>query len=105
MCTGKLLWDGEASDSTKKQRSRPWTSRVLVEALFSYFILFSIAISYLYNFVLHVFFGEMTAQFIGWADSPFQTEVGFASLGFAVVGSDRPPRIEYKKVASARSRY
>ena len=24
--------------------------------------------------------------FIGWADSPFQLEVGFASLGFAVVG-------------------
>lgn len=28
----------------------------------------------------------MTARFIGWADSPFQTEAGFASLGFAVVG-------------------
>ena len=28
----------------------------------------------------------MTASFIGWADSPFQLEVGFASLGFAVVG-------------------
>ena len=28
----------------------------------------------------------MTARFIGWADSPFQAEVGFASLGFAVVG-------------------
>ena len=40
----------------------------------------------LYNFVLHVFFGKMTAGFIGWADSPFQREVGFASLGFAVVG-------------------
>jgi hypothetical protein len=28
----------------------------------------------------------MTARFIGWADSPFQAEVGFASLGFAAVG-------------------
>ena len=28
----------------------------------------------------------MTARFIGWQDSPFQAEVGFASLGFAVVG-------------------
>lgn len=28
----------------------------------------------------------MTAGFIGWANSPFQLEVGYASLGFAVVG-------------------
>jgi hypothetical protein len=41
---------------------------------------------YLYNFVMHVFFGEISARFIGWADSPFQAEVGFASLGFAAVG-------------------
>ena len=54
--------------------------------MFSYFLLFSIGVSFLYNFVMHVFFGEMAARFIGWADSPFQAEVGFASLGFAVVG-------------------
>jgi len=65
---------------------RPWTRSQLTEAIFSYFILFSIALSYLYNFVLHVFFSEMTARFIGWEDSPFQWEVGFANLGFAVVG-------------------
>jgi len=65
---------------------RPWTGATVVEALLAYFILFSITIGFLYNFVLHVFFGEMTARFIGWADSPFQTEVGFASLGFAAVG-------------------
>ena len=59
---------------------------MIVEALFSYFLLFSIAIANFYNFVLHVFFGKMTAAFIGWADSPFQLEVGFASLGFAAVG-------------------
>ena len=66
----------------KPQRTFP----VVVEALFSYFLLFSIAVSYFYNFVFHVFFGEMAARFIGWADSPFQLEVGFASLGFAVLG-------------------
>jgi hypothetical protein len=63
-----------------------WTFQVVVEALFAYFLLFSIAISYFYNFVFHVFFGEMAAKFIGWAESPFQLEVGFASLGFAVIG-------------------
>jgi len=64
----------------------PLTFPVIVEALFSYFLLFSIGFSNFYNFVFHVFFGEMAARFIGWADSPFQAEVGFASLGFAVVG-------------------
>ncbi|MEO8626707.1 MAG: DUF6790 family protein [Betaproteobacteria bacterium] len=28
----------------------------------------------------------MTARFIGWDNSPFQAEVGFASLGFSVLG-------------------
>ena len=65
---------------------QPRSSAVIVEALFSYFLLFSIAIANFYNFVLHVFFGKMTAAFIGWEDSPFQLEVGFASLGFAAIG-------------------
>jgi hypothetical protein len=65
---------------------QPRTFPVILEALFSYFLLFSIGFSFLYNFVMHVFFGEMIARFIGWADSPFQLEVGFASLGFAAVG-------------------
>jgi hypothetical protein len=38
------------------------------------------------NFVFHVFFGQMAAAFIGWADSPFQFEVGTASLGFSIAG-------------------
>jgi Family of unknown function (DUF6790) len=66
--------------------SPPRSAAVIVEALFSYFLLFSIGLANLYNFVLHVFFGEMAAAFIGWADSPFQQEVGFASLGMGVVG-------------------
>ena len=82
-----LLLLGLVASATSLLRTpRPWTARVVVEATFSYFILCSIALSYLYNFVVHVFFGEMAARFIGWADSPFQREVGFASLGFAVVG-------------------
>lgn len=62
------------------------TRENLAEALLAYFILFTIAIAYFYNFVVHVFFGEVAADFIGWADSPFQAEVGYASLGFAAVG-------------------
>src|SRR5438445_10932940 len=65
---------------------QPRGSALIVEALFSYFLLFSIGFANLYNFVLHVFFGKLAASFIGWEDSPFQLEVGFASLGIAVVG-------------------
>ena len=67
-------------------KPRPLAEGVVVEVLFSYYLLFSIGINYLVNFILHVFFGEMIASFIGWPNSPFQLEVGFASLGFAVVG-------------------
>lgn len=62
------------------------TAPGVVEALLRWFLFFSIGISFLYNFVMHVFFAPMTAHFIGWANSPFQYEVGFASLGFALVG-------------------
>lgn len=67
-------------------RHRPLTASRVVEALFSWFLFFTLGIALFYNFVFHVFFGDMAAQFIGWAQSPFQAEVGFASLGFSVVG-------------------
>ena len=58
----------------------------LWEAAIRFYCLFAVGLTFLYNFVMHVFFGEMTAAFIGWADSPFQAEVGWASLGFAAIG-------------------
>jgi len=58
----------------------------LPEAAIAYYCLFGIGLTFLYNFVMHVFFGEMAAAFIGWEDSPFQAEVGYASLGFALIG-------------------
>ena len=60
--------------SFKKARE---PSPLLSEALVAYFFLFSIGIGYLNNFIMHVVFAEFTAKFIGWANSPFQLEVGF----------------------------
>jgi hypothetical protein len=68
------------------RRPRPWSRPEIIEALLAYFLLFSVGVSFFYNFVMHVFFGEMAARFIGWADSPFQAEVGYASLGFSILG-------------------
>src|SRR5439155_17722722 len=37
-------------------------------------------------FIFHRFFGDIAAKFIGWENSPFQAEVGFASLGVGTAG-------------------
>lgn len=58
----------------------------VIDILLKYYFIFPIGIAFLYNFMMHVFFGEMTASFIGWEQSPFQLEVGMASLGFAIAG-------------------
>jgi hypothetical protein len=65
---------------------RGFTLPNIAEELLAYFILFSVTINFFYNFIMHVFFGELAAGFIGWANSPFQAEVGYASLGFAAIG-------------------
>jgi hypothetical protein len=75
-----------ASGIALARAAKPLSLPVIVEALLAYFLLFSIGLSFFYNFIMHTFFGAMTTRFIGWPDSPFQAEVGFASLGFAVVG-------------------
>jgi hypothetical protein len=65
---------------------KPVSAALIAEKLLSWHIFFVIGCGYFLNFIYHSFFGEMAAKFIGWADSPFQFEVGTASLGFAAVG-------------------
>lgn len=65
---------------------KPASAAVVVEKLLSWHVFWAIGMGFFYNFVMHAFFGETAAAFIGWADSPFQFEVGTASLGFSVVG-------------------
>ena len=65
---------------------RPVKPSDVIEKLLAWHVFWAIGVSYLYNFVMHGFFGQRAAAFIGWADSPFQFEVATASLGFSVVG-------------------
>jgi hypothetical protein len=65
---------------------KPVGAAVVVEKLISWHVFWAIGICFFYNFVMHSIFGKTAAAFIGWADSPFQFEVGTASLGFSVVG-------------------
>jgi hypothetical protein len=66
--------------------SEPLAAPIVAEALFKWFLFFSIGVTYIYNAVFHIVFHETAASFIGWADSPFQIELGFASLGMGLIG-------------------
>ena len=68
------------------KKPKPLQISEVSEALLSYYLLFAVGINNLINFVFHVFFGDMAAKFIGWENSPFQAEVGFASLGVGIAG-------------------
>jgi Family of unknown function (DUF6790) len=68
------------------RKPKPLRISEVAEALLSYHLLFAIGINNLINFVFHVFLGDVAAKFIGWEDSPFQAEVGFASLGVGIAG-------------------
>lgn len=60
--------------------------------LFTWFLIFSIGITYIYNGVFHIAFGDMAAASIGWENNGFQAEVGFASIGIGIVGLMAAPR-------------
>lgn len=65
---------------------KPHAAGAVPERFLAWYCFFVIGANMFVNFVFHSFFGELSAEFIGWADSPFQFEVAVASLGFAVVG-------------------
>jgi len=67
-------------------KPKPLKVNTVAEAFLSYYMLFTIGISNLINFIFHVFLGDIAAKFIRWENSPFQAEVGFASLGIGIAG-------------------
>jgi hypothetical protein len=67
-------------------KPKPLQISEVSEAFLSYHLLFAIGINNLINFVFHIFVGDIAAKFIGWENSPFQAEVGFASLGVGIAG-------------------
>ncbi|MBZ0200359.1 MAG: hypothetical protein K8H86_10860 [Ignavibacteriaceae bacterium] len=62
------------------------TKAFTIEAILKYYCFWAHGITWTYNGIMHTVFHTMAASFIGWADSPFQLEVGFASLGFGIIG-------------------
>lgn len=68
------------------RQHQPAGAQMVIDKLMAWHVFWAIGVFYFYNFVMHGLFGKMAADFIGWADSPFQFEVATASLGFSVVG-------------------
>jgi hypothetical protein len=79
LCMGLLV-----SAVSLSLRPRPTSKATVADKLLSDYILYAVGFMYLYNFVVHTVFAETSATFIGWANSPFQYEVGYASLGFGL---------------------
>jgi hypothetical protein len=57
----------------------------LYEIIFRWIILLPLGFTAIYAFIMHAFFGEISAAIIGWHNSPFQFEVAMANLGFGAL--------------------
>lgn len=77
---------GLLSAAVRVARSRERSPAVVSGALLDGFLFWSLGIAFAWNFVVHSVFGDFSAQSIGWAQSPFQLEVAFNSLGIALLG-------------------
>lgn len=60
-------------------------SRLVSGLMLNAFVLFAIGCAQAVNFLMHSAFGDLAARSIGWAQSPFQLELAFSSLGVAVM--------------------
>lgn len=63
---------------------RPVARAFVIDRLLRYLLVFPLGLLGLWGFVGHVFFPALSAASIGWADSPFQFEVGVANLGIGL---------------------
>lgn len=68
------------------RKLKPVRRVAYVETLFSFFLLFSIGVSSIYDFLGPVFFSQYASAFIGSAYIPYQREAGFAVLGLGIAG-------------------
>ena len=63
----------------------PRSSSLLSGILLNTYVFWAIGIAMIINFVMHSVFGDYAAKTIGWAQSPFQLELAFTSLGIGVM--------------------
>src|ERR1700735_1995527 len=67
-----------------RRLSRPRTAAEASGIFLNTYLLYGIGVGFILNFVMHSFFGDYAAKTIGWAQSPFQLELAFCSLGIGI---------------------
>ena len=65
---------------------RPVTWHFIADRLLRYLMLFPVGLMGLWAALGHIAFPAEAARAIGWATSPFQSEVGAANLGIGLAG-------------------
>lgn len=67
-------------------RQQTHEARPRVDISLAYMLLIPVGFNGLYQFVLHAFFGNTIAAYLGWAQSPFQADVAMANLALGILG-------------------
>ncbi len=67
-------------------RGQAQNRALVIDISLAYILLLAVGFNGIYNFIMHAFFGDMIAAYIGWPQSPFQIEVAMANLGLGVLG-------------------
>jgi hypothetical protein len=80
---------------------RPIPQAFVIDRLLRYLFVFPLGLLGLWVFVGHVFFPVRAAADIGWNPSPFQFEVGYASLGLGLASLYAAYTTFYARVAVA----
>jgi hypothetical protein len=63
----------------------PRAGRPLSRRLLDWLLLLAVGVAYVWSGFFHVFFPNVAASSIGWANSPFQYEIGVADLAIGIV--------------------
>jgi hypothetical protein len=65
---------------------KPKTLNRVTEVLLIWFLGFGIGIGSLFSGLTQIIAPEMVAQSVGWPNTPFLQEVGFANISYAILG-------------------
>ena len=64
----------------------PRNRELVTDRLLAYLLLCAAGFTGVHGFIMHTFFSDFTAHFIGWQSNPFQFEVGMANLAVGILG-------------------
>jgi hypothetical protein len=65
---------------------KPKTLNRIIELLLVWFLGFGIGVGSIFSGLTQVFSPEMVAQSVGWPNTPFLREVGFANISYGILG-------------------